>query len=512
MSLLLSASNITKEFPGVRALKGVDFELRAGEILALCGENGAGKSTLMKILSGLHPAGSYSGDILLEGKPIAFHGTKDSFAAGIAIVYQELSLIPNLRAFENLFLGREQSSFGILDENAMIQETQRSFDALSLTVSPMQFVSELSIGECQLVEIAKALRASPKVLILDEPTSGLSETETKILFGVLRQLAARGIGIIVITHKLNEVFAISDRITVLRDGQTIRSWPSKQVTEPELIESMVGRTVSEQYPPKKTFGADIVLSARNWTVPNPRNRMKNVVENLDFELRRGEILGISGLMGAGRTELLLSLFGAIPHSSGELELFGESLQVDNPQAAIARNLVLLTEDRKQWGLILGDDIVSNITLASLKKHSKLGVLDSSRETDIAKSYKEKLSIRAPSVHAIVQNLSGGNQQKVVLAKCLETSPKVLLMDEPTRGIDVGARHEIYLLIQALADSGMSVILASSEIPELLGVCHRVLVLCEGRGTGDFENATETQILAAATKFARKPIERNRIQP
>ncbi len=512
---LLSISNVVKEFPGVRALDGVNFDLCSSEIHAICGENGAGKSTLMKILSGLYPKGSYEGELRLNGDVAEFHNTKNSMDAGIAIVYQELSLAPNLSIVENLFLGDEITHFGLLDESAMLRETQKLLDLFKIKASPLRPVSELSVGNCQLIEIAKTLRATPKILILDEPTSALTDAETQILFAVLNKLKGQGLGIIVITHRLNEIYAISDRITVLRDGRSIGTWATPQLPEEALIEAMVGRKIKDQYPKREAAKSESVMRVKGWTVRDPRNPARNVVENVSFELKQGEVLGISGLMGAGRSELLLSLFGAIPRTKGELFVGANSVEVNSPEKALASGMALVTEDRKQLGLLLESDIVTNISLASLKQISNLGVVDRNQEFVSARDYAKKLFIKTSSLTNHVKNLSGGNQQKVVIAKCLNTQPRILLMDEPTRGIDVGARQEIYQLINELAKTGLSVLVASSEIPELLGLCHRILVLCEGRLTGQFPNtsevaletASEEKLMAAATRFQRAGLER-----
>jgi len=504
---LLSVHKVSKSFGDVRVLKEVSFELHAGQIHALCGENGAGKSTLMKILSGVYPEGSYSGEVFVEGRSFHSSSTRDSMTAGIAIVYQELSLIPNLTACENMFLGHERTRAGLLDEESMLSECKSIFARIRLQISPRQLVEELSVGQSQLVEIAKALRFNPKILILDEPTTGLSETETETLFAVLRELKAQGMGVIIITHKLAEVFEISDRITVLRDGATIKSWATGDTSEPQLIESMVGRPMQEHFPTKKArLGNEVVMRVRNWTVPRPRRPGQLAVDGVSFDLYRGEILGVSGLMGAGRSELLLSLFGALPVQSGELILFDRPVRARSPRAAFRNGLALVSEDRKQLGLVVEADVVSNVTLSSLHRYSRAGLVQGQKELSKVKGYVNQLSIKTASLRSLVKTLSGGNQQKVVLAKCLDVEPKILLMDEPTRGIDVGARYEIYQLIRDWAAQGGTVLLASSDMMEILGMCHRVMVLCDGRLTGTFEQPSEKEIMAAATRFRTKVME------
>jgi D-xylose transport system ATP-binding protein len=503
MNALLEARNITKSFPGVKALQDVSFDLRAGEVHALCGENGAGKSTLMKILSGSYGTGSFEGQLLFNGDPVNFHVPVESSRTGISIVYQELSLVPDMTVAENVFLGREPKSFGIVDRHQLAVKCGEVLKRLEIDVPANELVARLPLGTRQLVEIARALSQNPKVLVLDEPTSALSQKECETLFRLIKRLRADGLGIVLVTHKLDEVFGLSDRITVFRDGKKVGTWETKTLDNDKIIKFMVGREITEFYPNTERNTGEVVMQVKDLTLPHPRFPHLNRLENINFKLHKSEILGIAGLMGSGRSELLMALFGAMKFS-GTVELFGKKSNLKNPYEAIRAGLQFATEDRKKTGLNLCETINKNISLASLDKVSTFGVLRSSREVGSSLEYVKSLRVKTPSIHAFVKNLSGGNQQKVVLSKCLMSQPKILFLDEPTRGIDVGAKSEIYHSIHELAKKGMSFVVVSSELPEILGLCDRVLVLCEGRLTAEFKkaDATEEKIMHAATQFKK----------
>jgi D-xylose transport system ATP-binding protein len=501
---VLELRGIIKEFPGVRALDGVRFDVARGEVHALCGENGAGKSTLMKIISGLYPFGSYQGDLLVDGVTRSFASIKDSQAAGVAIVFQELSLVRELSVAENIFLGREPAKFGVIDWDAVHSKTSALLKDLGFQMSPHAKVGDLGIGQQQMVEIAKALALNAHILILDEPTSALSDTEIEVFLGTVRSLKKRGVACVLITHKLNEVFAVSDRITVFRDGKSITSYAAKDVNEHRVIADMVGRELTDLYPRiQKSIGGP-VLEVKDLTVSHPTIPGRDLLHEVSFTVRKGEILGIAGLMGSGRTEILMSVFGALKgHRKGAIRLEGEELKFSSPMDAINRGIALVSEDRKRLGLVLEDTVSRNISLASLKNMTKFGVVDDDDETRIAKDYVRDLRIKTPGIGAMVKNLSGGNQQKVVLAKWMLTRPKVLFLDEPTRGIDVGAKAEIYKIVGEMARDGVAVVMVSSELPEVLGLSDRVLVMCGGRVTGEFsrDEATQERIMSAATRFS-----------
>jgi len=502
MTAALEMRGITKQFPGVKALDNVTFTVQKGEIHALCGENGAGKSTLMKVLSGLYPHGTYDGHILINGVEKKFQNIKDAEEAGIAIIYQELALVKDLSIGENLFLGKEPATFGIINWERVFRESEAWLKEVGLTdVSPEQPVGTLGIGKQQQVEIAKALSKNANILILDEPTAALTEQEVDILLGILKEFKARGVTCIYISHKLNEVFAVCDAVTVLRDGQTIGTYPIQELTEDKVISLMVGRELKERFPRIEATPGDVVMRVRNYSVANPDRPGKKVIDNVSFDVRRGEILGIAGLMGAGRTELVMSLFGAYPGAkSGDVEIDGRKVDIRSTKQAIREGLALVSEDRKKFGLVLNMDIKSNVSLASLAKIASGGVLDENREVAYGNEYLRSMRIKAPSVETVVGTLSGGNQQKVVIGKWLLTEPKVLILDEPTRGIDVGAKFEIYNIMNDLIRQGVAIVMVSSELPELLGMSHRVLVMSEGRLTGEFraEEATQETIMTAAT--------------
>ena len=498
---LLEMRNIVKEFPGVKALDGVSFTLEAGEFHALVGENGAGKSTLMKVLSGVHPAGSYSGEILINDRPQQFRGIRDSENAGVAIIFQELSLVKELTVGENIFLGQEPSRFGVIDWSELYHRAAEKLRDLRLPIDPRTPVGSLGIGQQQLVEIAKALSKNARILVLDEPTAALTEAEVETLFAILRQLRDEGVGMIYISHKLDEVFRMSDRITVLRDGRTVGTHAAAGLTKEDVIRSMVGREVGDIFPASDHQRGDVALEVRGLTAYSTDDPDKKVVDDVSFAVREGEVLGIAGLMGAGRSELLMSVFGAWRgRYSREVLIGGVPTTINSPADAIARGVGFVTEDRKRFGLILDQTILDNMTLAGLRSISGKIVTNRSREIKAARRPMEALRIKAGSPLTIAGTLSGGNQQKVVLGKWLLTEPKVLFLDEPTRGIDVGAKQEIYAEINELAKQGLAIVLVSSELPEILGLSDRVIVLHEGRVTGEFtrEQATPEKVMMAAT--------------
>ncbi|HSP32888.1 MAG TPA: ATP-binding cassette domain-containing protein [Thermoanaerobaculia bacterium] len=496
--------DISKSFPGVRALDGVSFDLLPGEIHALVGENGAGKSTLMKILGGVYPAGTYDGEIVVDGEPRHFADVRDAERAGIAVVHQELSLVTEFSIGENIFLGREPRTAGVIQYEKLYSDAQRFLDELHLNLKTHTPVGYLGIGQQHLVEIAKALSRDARILVLDEPTAALTDTEVEILFRILERLRGRGVGIIYISHKLGEVFQMSNRVTVLRDGKTVSTDPTALLDAPRVIARMVGRPVSDIFPEPHGSAGDVVFEARGITVEDPNVPGKKLVDNVSLAVRAGEVLGIAGLVGAGRSELLMGIFGAHQgKTAGERFVEGKRVDIRNPADAIAHGIGFVTEDRKKYGLMLDQTIVTNMTLAALKQISGRVVTHVHAETAAGERAMQELRVKARSVFTITGTLSGGNQQKVVLAKWLLTHPKVLLLDEPTRGIDVGAKQEIYAQIRRLAADGLAIVLVSSELPEVLGLSDRVLVLHEGHATGEFvrADATPERVMAAATGHA-----------
>jgi len=496
MATLLEMRGITKTFPGVRALENVNLKVERGEIHALLGENGAGKSTLMKVLSGVYPHGSYEGEIIFEGRPCKFRDIKDSERQGIVIIHQELALIPHLSIAENIFLGNERQRRGIIDWNVTIAGTRELLDKVGLNESPERLVTHLGVGKQQLVEIAKALSKQVKLLILDEPTAALNEEDSDNLLRLLLEFKKQGITSILISHKLHEVSKVADAITILRDGRTIETLDARRepVSEDRIIRGMVGRELTDRFPRREPKIGDVIFEVRDWTVYHEQHPDRKVVDGVNLAVRRGEIVGIAGLMGAGRTELAMSIFGGSYGSriSGRLFKDGREVRFKNVSQAIRHGVAYVSEDRKTYGLILIDDIKRNITLPNLGKISRGPVVDENREIMEAERFRQGLSIKTPGINQKTVNLSGGNQQKVVLSKWIFAEPDVLILDEPTRGIDVGAKYEIYTIIHRLADEGKGILLISSELPEILGMCDRIYVLSEGRVTGEVDRAEATQ--------------------
>ena len=494
---ILKMRSITKTFPGVKALQDVTLEVAQGEVHAICGENGAGKSTLMNVLSGVYPHGSYEGDILFEGEPCEFRNIRDSEHRGIVIIHQELALSPFLSIAENIFLGNEQATRGVIDWNTTNSEAAKLLARVGLDESPDTKIIDIGVGKQQLVEIAKALSKRVKLLILDEPTAALNDDDSAHLLDLIRSLKGHGITSIIISHKLNEIAAIADRTTVIRDGQTIDTLEmhgAEPVSEEQIIRAMVGRSLDHRFPERTPKIGEEVFRVEDWTVHHPIDTSRIVVDHANLFVRRGEIIGLAGLMGAGRTELAMSIFGRTygAHISGRLIKDGKEIQTHSVGQAIRHGIAYATEDRKKYGLNLLSDIKRNITSSALGKVARWGVMDASGESRIAGKFRTDMNIKAPSVDVITGTLSGGNQQKVVLCKWVFADPDVLILDEPTRGIDVGAKYEIYTIINALADAGKAVIFISSELPELLGICDRIYALSTGRITGELTRAEANQ--------------------
>lgn len=501
---ILEMNNITKIFPGVRALDNVSFRVKKGEIHCLVGENGAGKSTLMKVLSGVYPYGEYSGDIILNGKVQKFAGINDSEKAGIAIIYQELALVPEMTVYENIYLGHEIKKGRLIDWNETIVQAKEILKKVRLNnLNPATKVKDLGVGKRQLVEIAKALSKNVKLLILDEPTAALNEDDSANLLELLRELKGQGVTSIMISHKIKEVIEIADKVTVLRDGKTICSMSAKseEISESKIIKHMVGREIENIFPKRevRNYG-EKMLEVKNWSVYDPKLG-REILRELSLFVRKGEIVGIAGLMGAGRTELAHSIFGNPDgyRVSGDLYVMGQKKHFKSPHDAIKAGVAYVTEDRKGNGLILISDIKQNITVANLKALSRQGIINENEEVMNANYYKDSLDIKAPSIEQKLENLSGGNQQKVSLGKWLYVKPKVLILDEPTRGIDVGAKYEIYSLMNRLVEQGMSIMMISSELPEILGMSDRIYVVSDGKIAGELatNEATEEKIMEMA---------------
>ena len=483
---ILEMRNIVKEFSGIRALSDVNLKIERGEIHALCGENGAGKSTLMNVLSGLYPYGSYEGDIVYNGEPCKFKNLKDSENEGIVIIHQELALSPYLSVSENIFLGNEQAKHGIIDWDLTEKKTTNLLKTVGLKVNPNTLVSQIGVGQQQLVEIAKAFSKSVRLLILDEPTAALNEEESANLLELIKEFRRQGITSIIISHKLNEIVNVADRITILRDGKTIETLEKGAINEERIIRGMVGRDLTNRYPERHPNLGDVYFEVKDWTVHHPIDAHRIMNDKINFKIRKGEIVGIAGLMGAGRTEFAMSVFGRSYGSniSGKVFKEGQEISVKDVPAAIENGLAYVSEDRKALGLNLLMDIRENTTIASLGKISKKGVLDKEKEVQIAEEYRKKMRTKTSSIYQKVSSLSGGNQQKVVLAKWLMTEPDVLFLDEPTRGIDVGAKYEIYTIIEEMAAAGKCVCIISSELPEILGMCDRIYTMNDGKFTGE----------------------------
>lgn len=496
MEHILEMRGITKTFPGVMALNNVNINVRRGEIHALVGENGAGKSTLMKVLSGVYPHGSFEGVINYEGSSKAFKSISQTEADGIVIIHQELALVPLLSIAENIFLGNERATNGVIDWHETYERTAELLARVGLNEHPQTKLGDLGMGKQQLVEIAKALSKEVRLLILDEPTSSLNEQDSYALLELLKEFRRNGISSILISHKLGEVFEVADTITVLRDGAVINSFDcgDGKVTENDVVSDMVGRSLSERYPPRSPNIGDVVMEVRNWTVLDPLDKDRKVVDNVSFDLRRGEVLGIAGLMGAGRTELAMSLFGRSygKFVGGTVKINGEVVDLKTVPHAIDAGISYVTEDRKHLGLILDETIQKNISLANLEGVADGIILSDHKELEVAESYRKRINIKCSSVNQNTVNLSGGNQQKVVLSKWLFADPDILILDEPTRGIDVGAKFEIYTIIGELVAAGKSVIVISSELPELLGISDRLHVMNEGKFIGELPTAEATQ--------------------
>lgn len=496
MDTILEMRHITKTFPGVKALDDVSIQVRDGEIHALVGENGAGKSTLMKVVSGVYPHGSFDGEILFQGEKREFKSISDSESLGIIIIHQELALVPLLSIAENIYLGNEQAAGGIIDWPRTYSQTEKLLAKVGLTEPAGTLVGNIGVGKQQLVEIAKALSKDVKLLILDEPTASLNEKESEALLELLLEFKRQGITSILISHKLNEIRKVADTVTVIRDGAAVsRLDCSKEtISENRIVADMVGRDLSDRFPPRTPDIGEVIFTIRNWNVFHPQQADRQMIKNVSLDVRAGEIVGIAGLMGAGRTELAMSIFGRTygQKITGQACLHGKEVDLSNVQKAVNCGLAYATEDRKTYGLVLDDTISRNISMANLSGVSKGFVMDDNHEQAIAEDYRRKINIKSPNVHQKTVNLSGGNQQKVVLSKWLFTDPDVLILDEPTRGIDVGAKYEIYNIINELAAQHKAIIVISSEMPELLGISDRIYVMNEGELVGEMPKAEASQ--------------------
>lgn len=503
--VILEMRNITKAFVSVKALDQVNFKVKRGEIHALCGENGAGKSTLMKVLSGVYPIGEYSGDIIFDQEVCQFKSVKQSEELGIVIIHQELALIPYLSIAENIFLGNEQEKNGVINWNETLNQAKKYLDIVGLNENPETLVTHIGVGKQQLVEIAKAVAKKVKLLILDEPTAALNENDSENLLNLLLEFKKQGITSIIISHKLNEVISVSDSITILRDGQTIETLDKTkgEATEDLIIKGMVGRDMSRRYPDCAPKVGEVIFEVKNWNAYHPIHKERKVLDEVNFHIKKGEIVGVAGLMGAGRTELAMSIFGKSYGTkiSGQMFKDGQELHINNVTDAIDAGLAYVSEDRKGNGLLLDETIMRNISLASLGKLSNQGVMNDYQEVAEAEGYRKKLRIKTPSIWQKVGNLSGGNQQKVALSKWMLSEPDILFLDEPTRGIDVGSKYEIYTIIGELAAMGKGVCIISSELPEVLGMCHRIYAMNEGKITGEVlqEDATGEIMMGYMTK-------------
>jgi putative multiple sugar transport system ATP-binding protein len=494
--VILEMRNITKTFPGVKALDNVTFSVRQGEIHALVGENGAGKSTLMKVLSGVYPYGSYEGEIYFEGKECRFQDIHHSEEVGLVIIHQELALIPFLSITENMFLGNEQAKNGVIHWNEAISRTKELLDRVGLHESPNTLITNMGVGKQQLVEIAKALAKKVKLLILDEPTASLNDNDSEKLLELLLQFKAHGISSILISHKLGEVKKVADSITILRDGATIETLDARKenISENRIIRGMVGRDITHRFPPRASKIGEVIFEVRDWNAYHPLHADRKVSTNVNINVRKGEVVGIAGLMGAGRTELAMSIFGRSygTRISGTAYRHGKEVDISTIDKAISNGIAYATEDRKAYGLVLIQEIKSNITLANLEEISDGGVINEPKELTVTREYRDKLNIKCSSIRQLALNLSGGNQQKVVLSKWLFANPDILILDEPTRGIDVGAKYEIYTIINRLASEGKGIIFISSELPEILGICDRIYVMRDGKIVGEMPTSEASQ--------------------
>ena len=507
--VLLEMKNITKTFPGVKALDNVNLKVEEGEIHALVGENGAGKSTLMNVLSGIYPYGTYEGDIIYDGEVCQFQTIKDSEKKGIVIIHQELALVPQMTIGENMFLGNERGKKNAINWNETYSEADKYLKMVGLSESSRVLIKDIGTGKQQLVEIAKALAKQAKLLILDEPTSSLNETDSKALLDLMLEFKKQGMTMIIITHKLNEVVYVADKITVVRDGSTIETLDkhTTEIDEARIIKGMVGREITDRFPKRHDVAiGEVNLEVKDWTVHHPIYTERKVVDNVSMNVKKGEVVGIYGLMGAGRTELSMSIFGRSYGSdiTGELTINGKQVELKNPREAIEAKLAYVTEDRKGNGLVLTNSIKVNTSLANMSGVSNKAVIDVDKEYQVAVEYKEKLKTKTPTVEQNVGNLSGGNQQKVLLAKWMFTDPDILILDEPTRGIDVGAKYEIYCIINDLVAAGKSVIMISSELPEVIGMSDRIYIMNEGQFVGEMkaEDATQENIMACILQSGR----------
>ena len=495
--VILEMRNITKLFPGVKALDNVSFSVNQGEIHALVGENGAGKSTLMNVLSGIYPHGSYTGEIYFQGKECRFQNIHDSEKVGLVIIHQELALVPFLSIAENLFLGNERAKNGVINWNESFSKTKELLDTVGLHELPSTLITDMGVGKQQLVEIAKALAKKVKLLILDEPTASLNDSDSEKLLELLLQFKANGISSILISHKLSEVNKVADSITILRDGSTIETLDCRKdnITEDRIIRGMVGRDLTHRFPPRESKLGEVIFEIRDWNVYHPLHEDRKVSNNINIKVRKGEVVGISGLMGAGRTELGMSIFGRAygTRISGTAYIDGKEVDISTIDKAISNGIAYATEDRKALGLVLIQEIKNNITLANLEEIADARVvINEPKEMTVTSEYRSKLNIKCSSIRQLAVNLSGGNQQKVVLSKWLFANPEILILDEPTRGIDVGAKYEIYTIINRLASEGKGIIFISSELPEILGICDRIYIMRDGKIVGEMPASEASQ--------------------
>ena len=504
--IILDFRNVTKQFPGVVALRDVSLQIKRGEIHGICGENGAGKSTLMKILSGVYPWGTYEGQIFIEGQELKLESSaiRQAIETGIAIVYQELTLVPGITVGENIFLGKEPLERGAINWDKLYADTQRLLTEYKLDIHPQALVKNLGVGKMQMTEIAKALSENARILILDEPTSALAETEIEQLMTILRTLREHGVTCIYISHKLNEFFTITDTVTVLRDGRVITTQPTQDLTVEKLVSYMVGREMTERFPESNRQPGEIVLEVNDLHAVDPEEPSREVLKGVNFDLRKGEVLGIAGLMGSGRTELAMTLFGEYGKiTQGAVKLEGQAVSSKSSREAMMQGLSLVPEDRKRHGLVLIQSILRNISLPNLDRFATWYKIDDNAELKASRTFAQSLSIKAPHLNVQCNTLSGGNQQKVVISKWLMSNPKVLIMDDPTRGIDVGAKYEIYKLINDLTAQGIAIIMISSDLEEVLGMSDRIMVMHEGHSAGmlDISEATQERVMSLATGVA-----------